>query len=275
MHISTRYPLKRAFITGAGSGLGRSLALQLAHEGWTVGIQDIKAEGAEETLQQVRAAGGQGEVYLFDVSQRETFAKHAQQFIDKHDGVDLVVNNAGVAVGGFFDQIPAKDWEWIAGINLFGPVYGCQAFLPQLRRQGKGYLINVASVAGLVAGPGMSPYHATKYATVGFSEALRGELVGSGVGLSVVCPYFFQTNILNDARINQFQAAGLAGKAMRHSSAQADQVARRILDGAARGQFYIVPHLEAKLMWWFKRFSPSLFFWLLDRGTLTQLRHQD
>lgn len=270
MQISIRYPLKRAFISGAGSGLGRSLAVLLARDGWTLGIQDIRAEGADETLRQVQAAGGQGETYLFDVAQPAAFEQNAHAFIAKHAGVDLVINNAGVAVGGLFEEIPRKDWEWIAGINFFGPIYGCQAFLPQLRKQGKGYIVNVSSVAGLVAGPGMTPYHATKFGVVGFSESLRAELIGSGVGLSVVCPYFFQTNILNAARVNHFDGASLANKAMQHSSAQVEQVAMRVLEGAAKGQFYILPHLEARLMWWLKRFSPGLFYWFTAQGTRAQ-----
>jgi len=270
MSLSTRFPLKRVFITGAGSGLGRALALRFARDGWTVGVSDVKGTTAEETLHQVLTAGGRGEAYALDVTDPQAFSATADRFIETHGGVDVVVNNAGVAVAGAFEEIPLSDWDWIININLKGVIHGCRAFLPQLKHQKSGHIINVASVAGLIAAPELAPYHATKFAVVGLTESLRGEVKPFHIGASVVCPYFFQTNILNAARADQKDASRFVGVLMQRSSAQAEQVAETIFQDAGRGKCHILPHKEARAMWFFKRLSNTLWFFMSDRSYKAQ-----
>lgn len=274
MSLSTRFPLKRVFITGAGSGLGRALALRFARAGWTVGVSDVQATTAEETLQQVVAAGGKGEAYTLDVTDPQAFSSIAERFLALHGGVDVVINNAGVAVAGVFEEIPLKDWDWIVNINLKGVIHGCRAFLPQLKRQKAGHIINVASVAGLIAAPEMAPYHATKYAVVGLTESLRGELKPFQIDASVVCPYFFQTNILNSARSNRMEGASFVSLMMQRSSAQAEQVAETIFREAGKRRCHILPHREARTMWFFKRLSNTLWFFMTDRSYQAQKQRE-
>lgn len=270
MSLSSRFPLKRVFITGAGSGLGRALALRFAQEGWTIGVSDIRVESAEETLKLVSAGGGRGEIYPLDVADEQAFVRTAEEFITRHGGVDVVINNAGVAVGGVFETIPTADWDWILNINLRGVIHGCRAFILQLKRQRAGHIINVASVAGLIAAPEMAPYHATKYAVVGLTESLRTELKFEGVQASVVCPYFFRTNIANSARATNRNATSFVNAMMDRSSAQAETVADIVFRQAGAKRFHILPHVEARVMWFLKRLSSPLFFFLTDRGYAQQ-----
>lgn len=263
--VSSRFPFKRAFITGAGSGLGQALCTALAADGWTLGIQDIDESRAQQTLERVRAQGGRGECYIFDVAQFEPFLQAASLFARRHEGVDLVINNAGVAVGGALDAISEAELDWILGINLRGPLNGCRAFLPRLKEQRSGHLVNVASVAGLLAAPELGAYNITKFAVVGLSETLSTEVRHQGIDVSVVCPFFFQTAILDSARgIRSPGQEAMVRKVMARSSAQADEVARRVLEGVGRRELYVLPHLEGRVGWWLKRLSPGLTRKLLD-----------
>ena len=145
-------------------------------------------------------------------------------------GVDLVINNAGVAVGGLVGEVPLDDWRWIMGVNLWGVIYGCHVFVPRLRKQGRGHILNVASAAGLLAPPGMAPYNVTKAAVVALSETLRAELRDAGVGVTVLCPTFFRTNIAQSSRAIDGKQRALVEKLMARSKIQADDVARLALD---------------------------------------------
>jgi short-subunit dehydrogenase len=145
-------------------------------------------------------------------------------------------------------------------------VHGCHVFLPRLRKNGRGHIINVASVAGLCAGPGMAPYCATKAAVVALSEALHGELAGSGVGVTVVCPTFFQTSIAASARGSTAQdMRPVVEKMMARAKIQANDVARLALEAAARGQLYALPHADGRWMWRFKRLAPMRYASLTER----------
>lgn len=263
--ISNRFPFKRAFVTGAGSGLGQALCLALADDGWTVGVQDIDARRAQDTLAQVVARGARGECYVFDVASPEAFLHAATRFCQLHEGVDLVINNAGVAVGGPLDEIPEADLDWILGVNLRGPLNGCRAFLPRLKEQRSGHLVNVASLAGLLASPELGAYTLTKFAVVGLSETLYTELGPHGIDVSVVCPFFFKTGILDAARGMRSPTQDLLlQKVMARSSAQASDVAIRTLEGVGARDLYILPHLEGRVGWWIKRLSPGLLFRLVS-----------
>lgn len=182
-------------------------------------------------------------------------------------GVDLMVNNAGVAVGGRMEEIPLADWEWILGVNLRGVVHGCHVFLPRLRAQKKGAILNVASSAGLISAPMLSPYNATKAAVVALSESLFAEVHTEGIGISVLCPTFFETGILDASRTTgQDDTIGLARTLMAQASIQADEVAQIALEGVSRGRLYILPHPDGRWMWRLKRFFPEGFARLVPRA---------
>lgn len=254
----------RVVVTGAGSGLGRAFCRQLAKRGARILASDIDLDAVNQTV----AALGGAEAYgmACDVSKLDAVTQLAEEAENRLGGVDLVINNAGVASGGRIGEVPIESWEWIVGINFWGVVYGCHVFAPRLRRQGSGHILNVASTAGLIASPNLGPYNATKSAVVALSETLYGELVGDGVGVSVLCPTFFQTNIADAARMHvDPKMTELVKKMMSASKIQADEVASIALDRAMRGDLYILPHRDGRILWRLKRWFPGGFYKLTPK----------
>jgi NAD(P)-dependent dehydrogenase (short-subunit alcohol dehydrogenase family) len=246
-------------VTGAGGGLGRAIAKKLAERGGSIVISDIDVAGAEETKRIVEAAGGKGFVERCDVARAEEVENLRDRAIAHLGGVDLIVNNAGVAVGGPIGKIPLKDWDWIVGINLMGVVYGCHFFVPLMKEQGSGHVLNVASIAGITYAPDMGPYNATKAAVVALTETLAGELSGKGVGATVLCPYFFQTNIHRAARAHtEKPMLEQIDKLMKQNKVSADGVAERALRACDKDEVFCYPHVEAKVLQGLKRVSPAV-----------------
>jgi NAD(P)-dependent dehydrogenase (short-subunit alcohol dehydrogenase family) len=250
----------RAVVTGAGSGLGRAFCIELAKRRGRVLAADIDLEGAEETARLVREAGGEAVVHRCDVSIPEEVEGLAAAIEGAYGAADLVINNAGVAVGGLVGKVPLDDWRWIMGINLWGVIYGCHTFVPRFRTRGYGHIINVASAAGLLAAPEMAPYNVTKSGVVALSETLHAELAGTGVVVTVLCPTFFKTNI---ARSSHTHAENVTPddveKLMTRTSVQAPEVARYALDATDRGDLFALPHADGRWGWRLKRLSPELF----------------
>lgn len=247
----------RAVVTGAGSGLGRAFCTRLAARGARVLAADIHLEGAKATA--AALAGSEVHPVAADVSRLADVEALAVEAEQRFGGTDLVINNAGVAVAGPVGEVPVADWEWILGVNLAGVIWGCHVFVPRLRRQGAGHVINVASAAGLLNPPQMAPYNVTKGAVIALSETLAQELVGSGVGCTVLCPSFFPTNIGRNARATDPRTGAMVEKMMRRSPFSADDVAEIALQAAAHDQLYSVPHAEARWAWRLKRAMPERY----------------
>jgi NAD(P)-dependent dehydrogenase (short-subunit alcohol dehydrogenase family) len=265
----------RAVVTGGAGGLGRAICLALAERGARILIADRDLAGAEETARLVTQKGAAAHAVACDVSKADEVAGLVA-LADVHlGGTDLLVNNAGVAVGGPVGEIPLENWEWITAINYWGVVYGCHFFVPRLKAQGSGHILNVASSAGLLSAPEMAPYNMTKAAVVALSETLAAELHGTGVGVTALCPTFFQTGILASSRLSA-TAPGLDGvvsKRMSDSKLQADGVARAALDGCDRGRLYVVPMSDGRWGWRMKRFSPERFHKVMP-GVLASMRER-
>jgi len=193
---------KVAAITGAGSGIGRALALQLASEGCALALSDINTANVEETAQLASRHNVKITTNCVDVSKREQIQEWAANVVADHGRVNLIFNNAGVAHAGSIDGSTFEDYEWIFGINFWGVVNGTKVFLPFLKQSGDGHIINLSSVFGLFAQPGMGSYNATKYAVRGFTESLRMELDMTHCGVSATCvhPGGIRTNIAHDTR---------------------------------------------------------------------------
>jgi NAD(P)-dependent dehydrogenase (short-subunit alcohol dehydrogenase family) len=196
---------RTALITGAAGGIGRAVAASLARRGCHLALADVNAAGLDETAALVRAqadaAGLRVSRHALDVSDRDAVAALPAAVTAAHPGVDLLVNNAGVAVGGTFEQVSEADFEWLFGINFWGVVRMTRAFLPLLRASDDARLVNLSSVWGLVAPAGQAAYAASKFAVRGFSEALRHELAGTSVGVTVVHPGGVATGIADRARV--------------------------------------------------------------------------
>ncbi len=207
----------RAVVTGAGSGLGRAFCLALARRGARLVCADIDEAAARRTADEARGTAVRCDVARVD--EVEALAAAAERALG---GIDVVINNAGVAVAGNVGDIPLDDWHWIVGVNFWGVVHGCHVFAPRLRAQGRGHILNVASAAGLLCPPGMAPYNATKAAVVALSETLSAELKSTGVGVTVLCPTFFRTNIGKNARSTDPRQSADVEKLMARAKIQAE-----------------------------------------------------
>ncbi|UUY06604.1 SDR family oxidoreductase [Pseudomonas sp. J452] len=250
---------KRMMITGAGSGLGREIALRWAREGWQLALADVNEAGLAESLQLVREAGGDGFTMRCDVRDYSQLTAVAQACEERFGGLDVLVNNAGVSAGGFFGDLSLEDWDWQLAINLMGVVKGCKAFLPLLL-QSKGRIINIASMAALMQGPAMSNYNVAKAGVVALSESLLPELKPEGVSVHVVCPSFFQTNLLDSFRGPTPAMKQQVGKLLEGSPISAADIADYIYQDVAKGEFMILPHEQGRMAWQVKRQDPQVIY---------------
>ncbi|MEV0294044.1 SDR family NAD(P)-dependent oxidoreductase [Nocardia sp. NPDC050710] len=265
----------RAVVTGAGSGIGRAFAVEIAARGGQVICADIDEARADETVALIEAEYP-GAAYAFrcDVARREDvqiLAHFAETIFERP--ITLLINNAGVGIGGkHVGEIGFADWEWALGINLWGVVHGCEVFAPQLRAARRGGIINVASAAGFAAAPSMAVYNTSKAAVMSLSETMAAELSGTGVAVTVLCPTFVKTNVARDGRITQ-QSMRLAETLMRWTGSSPTQVARTTLDAHDRGQLYVLPQLDAHIVWRLKRYFPAQYTYAL--GLLDRLLPQE
>jgi NAD(P)-dependent dehydrogenase (short-subunit alcohol dehydrogenase family) len=250
---------KRAVITGSASGLGKSIALSLAAIGCRIGIADIDTENAEQTLKQVIQRGGSGEVYHLDVSKPELVEIMAEHFFNIWGGVDLLFNNAGVAVAGHVGDIPLKDWKWIVDINFWGVVYGCHSFIPRMKAQGYGYIINTASAGCFLPLPEMSPYNTSKAAVVSLSETLRSELAPHNIGVTVACPTFFNSGLHLSLRYTDEFEREACYTSVKNAKINSDVVAEAVIKAIRKKKLYVVPQFTGKIQWLLRRLFPSIY----------------
>ena len=256
-------------VTGAGSGIGRALCLELARLGASVALSDIRLADAQETAAAVRALGGRAEAYQVDVADREAVFAHAAQVAEEFGEVHLVVNNAGVALHGAVEELSEKDMRWLMDINYWGVVHGSQAFLPLLSATA-GQLANVSSIFGLVSIPGQSAYNAAKFAVRGFTEALRQEcqLNGGRVSVSCIHPGGVRTAIARNARVNSVDdRAQLVTAFDRVARTSPEAAARAILRGLAKDRPRILVGPDAWLLASLPRFLGARYGQLTARGS--------
>ncbi len=205
------FPLRggTAVVTGAASGIGAALAAALAGRGCNLALADVNAAGLQDVASRARAAGVKVSEHRLDVADADAVAAFPEAVLAEHGRVSVLVNNAGVATGGTFDQVSPADFDWCFTINFWGVVWMTRAFLPALRRESAAQVVNLSSVYGLIAPPGNVAYAASKFAVRGFSEALRHELeaAGSPVGMTVVFPGGVRTNVAANARTTGLSSA--------------------------------------------------------------------
>lgn len=253
-----------AVVTGAGSGIGAAFAAELGRRRSRVVCSDIDLTAARATADAINSTGGHATAIPCDVSQIEDVERLATDAQTWFGGPPtLVINNAGVGAGGHpIGETSLDDWAWVLGINLWGPIHGCHVFAPILRADnGTGRprgIINVASAAAFGAAPGMAAYNVSKAGVLSLSETLAAELAGTGVAVTVLCPTFVKTNIVESGRISA-QSSQLAARLMRWTGYSADRVARMCLDTHDRGGLYCLPQLDAQFGWHLKRFAPALY----------------
>lgn len=229
-----------AVVTGAGSGIGRATSVLLARRGLDLALVDLRPEGLEETAALVRAAGRTVTTHLADVADAAAMSDLPGEVLDAHGACHVLVNNAGVTAAGPFEAESLEDLRWIVGINLWGVVHGCRAFLPVLRRMDEAHIVNISSMVGLLGLPQNASYSLTKGAVRSFSEALRAELISTSIGVTVVLPGAIRTNIMFGARgaqadrLARMGASRLAPLALRPPEAVAQRIVRAIEKNRAR-----------------------------------------
>lgn len=254
----TVMPLDSAVITGAASGLGRALSLRLARPGARLLLADVNRAGCAETAAlaaQRGAAARAMSVDVTDAAQVEGLAVAAEAELGR---IDLVVNNAGVAAAGSIGEAPLDDWRWVVSTNLWGVIHGCHVFAPRLLKQGGGAILNVASAAGLACPPRTASYNVTKAGVIALSETLAVELRSRNVRVTVLCPFFFRSNLLATARAPG-ELLALAEKAFASARFTADDVAAAALRAVRRGRLYCLPMREARIVWYLKRLMPERY----------------
>ncbi|MCK0154749.1 SDR family oxidoreductase [Alcanivorax sp. S6407] len=250
---------QRILITGGASGLGRAMAEAWARDGARVFIGDVNEERGRETVQALSALPGTVEFQYLDVRDPASFNQAREWLEQNWGGLDVLVNNAGVAAAARIDRGDMADWDWIFDINVKGPVRGCKVFVPMMKRQGHGHIVNIASLAGLVNAPAMASYNVTKAGVISLSETLRNELSIHNIHCTVVCPGFFRTNLHESVRSPEPGMIEMVDKLLSSDELTAGQIADMIKQAVARNQFLLIPHKSARRAWFIKRFVPALF----------------
>jgi NAD(P)-dependent dehydrogenase (short-subunit alcohol dehydrogenase family) len=266
--------MSRVLITGAASGLGRALALRFAKESADICIADINQEGAAETLKMVEKAGGRGWVYNLDVTQPDQWQALLAEVEQRWQGIDVVINNAGVATGDRIEQGEWSTWEWVINLNLKSVALGCRTFTPMMKAQSSGYFINTASLAGLMTAPLMASYNVTKAAVVALSDTMHHELKPYGIGTTVLCPGFFRTNLDKGMRTSDPQLLKMVDKVFESSELTADDVADICYRDMKKNKLICNPHIMGRRAYFIKRFMPWLYSYLVGK-TAAKMKKYD
>lgn len=261
---------KVAVITGAGSGMGRAMAVQAAEQGALLALSDWNQTGLDETAGLVRRAGSQElRTDVVDVADRASMGTWATAVAEQFGRVNMVVNNAGVTVTGDFEEMSYADFDWIVGVNFMGVVHGTKEFLPHLIASGDGHLVNISSLFGLVSMPGQTAYNATKYAVRGFTEALREEMLINGHKVAVTCvhPGGIKTGISRNGRKTAGQDATRLDDLFDNRLARmtAEKAAAIILKGALGNKPRVLVGIDAHLVHNFAKFTGARYQDVLAR----------
>jgi NADP-dependent 3-hydroxy acid dehydrogenase YdfG len=259
-----------AVITGAGSGIGRATALSMARRGCHLALADIDEAGAFDTARTAQALGVRATAHRLDVADRAAVAAFPEAVLGAHKRVDLLMNNAGVAVGGTFEQVSEQDFDWLMEINFHGVVRMTRAFLPLLHGSDDARVVNVSSIFGIITPPGQAAYSASKFAVRGFSNVLRLELEGSTVGVSVVHPGGVATSIAKNARVPggaHGEEIARGRKAMQKMLRMPpEEAAEIIVRGIEKRQARILVGSDAKAAAFLERLAPVGYWNLLKKA---------
>lgn len=261
-----------AIVTGAGSGLGRSIADYMASHGAVVVATDIDGACVEETTRRIVAEGGRSVAVRADVTIEKEICEVVERAVLEYGRIDYLVNNAGVALNGEFQDMDNEAWRKIMDVNFWGVIYGTRAVYSHMIEQGSGHIINVSSLAGLIPGGLMTGYAAAKHAVVGFTSNLRAEARQYGIKVSALCPGYLETPMHQSAdNVSPYIAAHDAEYLSRpHSFPPPDRVIRNMMRGVLRNRSVIVsPRIQVPL-WWFYRLFPEVLprIWSMIIGSI-------
>lgn len=252
---------KVAAITGAGSGMGRALAVQLAKLDCAVAISDVVDENLLETESLIKEYDVKVTRHLVDVSDRSVMEQYASEVNATHGKVNLIFNNAGVSVTDSAEHMNYEDFEWLMNINFWGVVHGTRAFLPYLKEASEAHIINTSSIFGILSFPTQSAYNASKFAVRGYTESLRQELADTHIGVSCVHPGGVKTNIIKTSRYTPSDNESPTKEEFEENFEQmaaltSDEAALIILRGVEKNKARILVGKDAKLLTWISRLAP-------------------
>lgn len=267
---------KVAVVTGAGSGIGRSLAVALAKKGCHLALSDINEKGLQETRSLITSSTVNVTTAKLDVANREAVYQHAEQVIADHGKANIIINNAGVALGETIENMSYENFEWLMNINFWGVVYGTKAFLPHLKATGEGQIVNISSVFGIIAVPTQAAYNAAKFAVRGFTECLREELEIDNCGVSATCvhPGGIKTGIAKNSRmgnLGNFKAItggkDIGNQFEKIARTTPDEAAAVIIEGIRRNKRRVLIGTDAYLIDSMQRFLPTGYQKILESAT--------
>lgn len=264
-----RFPQKRAFITGGASGFGLEIAEQLSRDGWRLMICDIN----EDTLARAEASltqlGGIIISRAMDVTKLEEIEAAAALIGEEWGGVDMIFNNAGVAGAGAMEELTLDEWNRLINTDLWSVIYGCRTFIPMMKEQGGGYIVNTASSAGTLSAAQMANYNVAKAGVVSLSETLKVELSAHNIGVTVVCPTVFKTNLDASMKVGNAFEVNLVQQ-VQESKVTSATIVEATFRKIDKNKLYVVPQADARIGWFIKRYFPE--FYLRVMSTLYSRR---
>jgi len=269
---------KIAVVTGAGSGIGRALALALADEGCRLALVDINAGGLQETAAALEGRGLRVSTHVADVADRQRMKDLPVEIEAEHGAIHLLFNNAGVTIDKSFEESPLEEIDFVMGVNLWGVIHGCHYFLPHLRKQAEAHIVNTSSLAGFLGLPRQASYCLTKAAVKSLSESLRAELACHGIGVTSIHPGTIRTNLLRSAAgrsgANRGETERLA-RLMERFGMRPEKLARRVVRAVKRNRPRVRIGFDSFLSDWLKRLLPQAVHAPLQWGFSRAMRGKD
>jgi len=259
-----------AIVTGGASGIGRALAEELAKRGCEVVLADRQVELAEEVVSEIHVSGGKAKAVKLDVRDFPAVTQLVQETVKRTGRLDYIFNNAGIVIGGYVSQYGIENWNQMVDVNIRGVINGIQAVYKVMIGQGFGHIVNTASMAGLMCGPGSVAYTMTKHAVVGLSRSLRPEAEQMGIRVSVICPGVVRTPILFGGGKYGKMLIDIPSEQMRRMWEKLKPMtpnlfAKKVLDLVAKNKAIIIVPSWWKVFWWINRLSPSLELFLFKK----------
>ncbi len=249
--------MKNILITGAASGLGKAIANKYANHGWRILVVDIQDDLGEGFVKELNDNGKQAEYYHCDIGEKQNFDTLYDQVSVKYGCIDILINNAGVASAGTLESTTEEEWDRLIRLDLMSVIYGTKALLPLLKKSKKAHIASTASFAGLGLMPGMMTYNVAKAGVIAFSETLHGEMALHNIGVSVICPAFFQTNLISSMKGVSDKTKGFINAQMQTSGVSADDVAKDVFKAIENKVFMIISHKQSKRQYLIKRLFPN------------------
>jgi len=265
------YKDKVAIVTGAASGLGKTLGESLAASGAFVVLADVNTDGVQEVAAGIRGKGQNAAAATVDVTDFEAVKGWVERTVEEHGRLDYLFNNAGILIFGEARDCSIEDWRSVIDLDLYGVVNGVVAAFPLMVEQGFGHIVNTASVEGLAPFPVMGSYVASKYGVVGLSHALRAEGAALGVKVSVACPGYVTTKIIETSKMVKIDRGKILASLTDSMGVSPEECVSRILRGVERNRATIVIGWWAKILWRLQRLSPGLVYWIM-RMVTNQMR---